>query len=80
MKGKRKPFKYDVMGDRGETMNLNILYKMIMAEKKYLCHAKELNLKFPGKVNPQAIEYSEKYIMRLIKDYKENGGKRNFDT
>lgn len=38
-------------------MNLNILYKMIRDEKKYLSHAKELNLKFPDKVNPQAIEY-----------------------
>ena len=40
-------------------MNLNILYKMIRDEKKYLSHAKELNLKFPDKVNPQAIEYSK---------------------
>lgn len=61
-------------------MNLNILYKMIRDEKKYLRHAKELNLKFPDKVNSQAIEYSKKYISRLIKEYKENGGKRNVDT
>lgn len=63
-----------------EIMNLNILYKMILDEKKSLSHAKELNLKFPDKVNPQVIEYSEKYISRLIKEYKENGGKRNVNA
>lgn len=61
-------------------MNLNILYKMILDEKKSLSHAKELNLKFWDKVNPQVIEYSEKYISRLIKEYKENGGKRNVNA
>ena len=45
-----------------------------------MSHAKELNLKFPDKVNPQVIEYSEKYISRLIKEYKENGGKRNVNA
>ena len=58
-------------------MNLNILYKMIKQEKIYLSHAKELQMKFPDRVEPQAIEYAEKYIERLIKEYKGMGGKRN---
>ena len=58
-------------------MTLNNLYKVIKEEKKYLIHAKEMYLKHPDIVNPQAIEYAEKYIERLIKEYKGMGGKRN---
>lgn len=58
-------------------MTLTILYKMIKDEKNYLKHAKEMYLKFPDRVNLQAIEFAEKYIEQLIKEYKEMGGKRN---
>lgn len=58
-------------------MNLNTLYKMIKEEKKFLIYAKETDLKYPDIVNHQAIEYSENYLNRLIKEYREMGGKRN---
>lgn len=58
-------------------MTLTILYKMIKDEKDNLNHVKNMYLKFPGIVNPQAIEFEEKYIERLIKEYKGMGGKRN---
>lgn len=58
-------------------MKLNVLYKMIKQEKIYLSHAKELQMIFPDRVEPQAIEFEEKYIERLIKEYKGMGGKRN---
>jgi hypothetical protein len=50
---------------------------MIKEEKNHLSRAKELQMKFPDRVNPQAIEITENYIELLIKDYKEMGGKRN---
>ena len=58
-------------------MNLNILYKMIKEEKGNLRHAKELQMKFPDMVNPQAIEITVKSLNSLIRDYKKAGGKRN---
>lgn len=58
-------------------MNLNILYKMIKEEKGNLSHAKELQMKFPDMVNPQAIEITVKSLNSLIRDYKKAGGKRN---
>lgn len=58
-------------------MNLNILYKRIKEEKGSLSYAKELQMKFPDRVNPQAIEIAEKFIERLITDYKMAGGKRS---
>ena len=61
----------------GTTMKLNSLYKMIKLEKIYLSYAKELQMKFPDRVEPQAIEYVEKHIELLIKEYKGMGGKRN---
>lgn len=65
------------MGDRVKIMTLNNLYKMIKEEKKFLIYAKETDLKYPDIVNHQVIEYSENYIKRLIKEYREKGGKRN---
>lgn len=58
-------------------MNLNILYKLIKEEIGNLSRAKELQMNFPDRVNPQAFEIAENYIERLTKDYKEMGGKRN---
>lgn len=58
-------------------MTLNNLYKMIKEEKDLLSRAKETQMKFPNWVNPQAIEYTENFLKRLIKEYKEMGGKRN---
>ena len=60
-------------------MNLNILYKMIKEEKNHLSRAKELQTKFPDVLNPQTLEYVENYLNRLIKEYKEMGGKRNVE-
>lgn len=58
-------------------MNLNSLYKMIKEEKNRLSRAKELQMTFPDVLNPQAIEYVENFLKRLIKEYKARGGKRN---
>lgn len=58
-------------------MNLNILYRMIKAEKGNLAHAKNMNEKFPDRVNPQVVEITEKSLDSLIRDYKMAGGKRN---
>lgn len=60
-------------------MNLNILYKMIKEEKFHLSRAKELQTKFPEVLNPQTLEYVEKYLKLLIKEYKARGGKRNVE-
>lgn len=58
-------------------MTLNTLYKMINEEKLHLSRAKELQTKFPDVLNPQTLEYVENYLNRLIREYKEMGGKRN---
>ena len=60
-------------------MNLNSLYKMIKEEKIHLSRAKELQVKFPDVLNPQTLEYVEKYLKLLIKEYKARGGKRNVE-
>lgn len=58
-------------------MNLNILYMLIKEGKDDLSRAKDLQLKYPALVNPQALEDEETYIKHLINRYKEMGGKRN---
>lgn len=60
-------------------MKLNTLYEMIKEEKIHLSRAKELQPKFPDVLNPQTLEYIENYLNRLIKEYKEMGGKRNVE-
>lgn len=58
-------------------MNLNILYRMIKAEKGNLAHAKNMIEKFPDIANPQAVEIAESSLSSLFNDYKMAGGKRN---
>lgn len=83
---KTKEFNYNqnpapevTRAEREKTMNLNSLYKMIKEEKIHLSRAKELQVKFPDVLNPQTLEYVEKYLKLLIKEYKVRGGKRNVE-
>lgn len=58
-------------------MNLNTLYKLIKSEKQRLDEYVETYSKFPYVFNPRVVEYSNKNIEWMKKEYKERGGKRN---
>lgn len=58
-------------------LNLNTLYKLIKSEEQRRDEYVETYSKFPYVFNPQVVEYSNKNIEWMKKEYKERGGKRN---
>ena len=65
VKGETNLSKYDVMGDRRMT-NLNTIYNLIKKERQELTY----------KLNNEVIEAHKRMIDKLVKEYKEGGGRR----
>ena len=60
-------------------LNLNTLYKLIKSEKQRRDKYVETYSKFPYVFNPKVVDYSNKNIEWMKKEYKERGGKRSVD-
>ena len=64
------------MGDRKNMLNLNTLYKLIKSEEQRRDKYVETYSKFRYVFNPRVVDYANKNIEWMKKEYKERGGKR----